>query len=181
MNHLARRTILAGALAVGAVGTAAAIGGVDRPAAPDRAIESHVQTLAVTDFTDDRKLVGFADDVFVGRVVGERGTNIVGQTLETQFDVQVVRPIKGTLSGTVIVSQDGGVDDAGMTVIVDGDEPLAAGRTYVFASRTNPDTGWHTLVPSHGTVEVDSDTTRTRLVDRFESAEAAQVPFAPGS
>jgi hypothetical protein len=178
MNRRTRRTIITGALAIGA---AAAVTGLDRPTAPEPALERHVQTLAVTDFTDDRRLVGFADDVFVGKVVGERGTSIVGQTLETQFDVQVVRPIKGTLRGTVIVSQDGGVDDTGVTVIVDGDEPLTAGRTYVFASRTNPDTGWHTLVPSHGTVEVESDMTRTRLVDRFEAAVAAQVPFTPGS
>ena len=176
MNRRARRTILGGTLAIAA---AAAINGFDRPATP--APESHVATLAVTDFADDRKLVGFADDVFVGKVVGERGTTQVESLLETQFDVQVVRPIKGTLEGTIVVSQEGGVDEKGVTVTVDGDEPLAVGQTYVFASRTNPNTGWHTLVPAYGTVRVDADRTRTRLVDRFEAAEAAQVPYTPNS
>jgi hypothetical protein len=176
MNRRTRRTILAGALAIG---TAAAISGFDRPATPAPALEGHVETVAVTDFSDDKRLVGFSDDVFVGKVAGERGTTGDGPLLQTQFDIEVVRPIKGTRSGNVVVSQEGGVDETGVTVIVDGDEPLAVGKTYVFAGRTNPDTGWLTPVPTYGTVQVNAD--QTRLVERFENAEATQIPYTPSN
>jgi hypothetical protein len=172
---------LAGTALVGALTAAVGVdiaGLADEPGAHDDPI-SHVETLSVTDMSDDRKLVGWADDVFVGTVIDLDGRTTEGPLPETQYDVSVVDAIKGELTGDVVVSQQGGVTEGGTTVVVNDDDPLEVGLTYLFASRTDPDTGWHTLVPVHGTVLAGSGTTRTGVVDRFEAAEARQVPFTP--
>lgn len=157
--------VLAGAALAGAIG---AIGGDPAPTADERT--HHVHTVDVADLTDDRQLVGLADDVFVASVVRERGGTIGEPLPETQFDVQVVEAIKGTLAGEVVVSQQGGADGEGNTVVVNDDRPLTVGRTYLFASLTNDATGWHTLIPVHGTRLAGTGAARAALVDRFEAA-----------
>ena len=168
-------SVLVGALAIGVALTAI---GRDEPAPnPEERIRD-VHTLAVTDLTDDRKLVGVAHDVFVATVVRQRGST-TGELPETQFDVRVVRAVKGSLTGDVVVSQQGGIDEKGVTVVVDGDAALEVGRTYLFASLTNETTGWHTLIPGYGTLSADSGGAKATLLDRFETAELTELPYAP--
>lgn len=174
MNTRLLGTVVAGTLAIGG---ALAIGGLDDEPAPPEDRTYQVHTRSVTDLTDDRNLVGLAHDVFVATVVRERG-HTTGEPLpETQFDVRVVRAVKGSLTGDVIVSQQGGTDARGDTVVVNDDAALEVGRTYLFASLTNEKTGWHTLIPSYGTLSADSSGTKAALLDRFEDAELTQVPY----
>jgi hypothetical protein len=177
---MTKRTL--GALVAGVLVAGAALAAVrlDRPVGDTVDEETHhVETLAVTDLSDDRKLVGLAENVFVGTVVREHGATVGEPFPETQYDVKVVRAVKGSLRGEVVVSQQGGLDEDGVTVTVDHDAPLEPGRTYLFASRTNTTTGWHTLIPHYGTLTADAAGTRTDLVTRFETAERAQVTYSP--
>jgi len=177
------RPVVAMALAVGIAlaATLAATGRGDSSSTASSGGVRNAETLAVTDLSDDRRLVGIADDVFLGTVVRERG-HTSGESLpETQFDVRVTSAVKGSLRGDVVVSQQGGLDESGTMVRVDGDSPLEIGKTYLFASLTNEATGWHTLIPRHGIRPADSPAARAGMVERFEAAEATQVPFAPES
>jgi len=172
-----RAGVVALAAGVAGVGAAGLVSAIHRPEAPP---ERHrVDTLAVAELSDDRQMVGLAEDVFLGSVVGELGTTRIDGVPETQFEVTVQHPIKGALTGTVTVSQAGGVDEEGDEYVVDEDDPLQAGRTYLFASRTNPDTGWHTLIPRYGTLAADTATDRLGLLARFERAEATQLAYDP--
>ena len=93
--------------------------------------------------------------------------------------MRVVRAVKGSLAGEVVVSQQGGLDEHGDPVEVDGDRPLEVGQTYLFASLTNEKAGWHTLIPHFGIRSARSSDAKTTLVDRFETAERTQVPYSP--
>ncbi len=82
------------------------------------------EPLHVFDVADELPLVGFADNVFLGRVIEELGTEEIprsgpGQEAppqevdtparpRTEFSVKVLRNVKGNLSGNVTVSQTGG-------------------------------------------------------------------------
>jgi hypothetical protein len=138
-----------------------------------------VETLAVTDLSDDRKLVGLSHNVFLGTVIQEQGKTTSEPLPETQYDVRVLRTVKGSVAGDVVVSQQGGMDENGDTVVVDGDVPLEIGQTYLFAARTNAATGWHTLIPHYGILPADAKGTRPDLLERFGAAKAVQVPFSP--
>ena len=86
------------------------------------------------DPTDDRKLVGFASDVFFGRVTENMGQIMAHRFPRSRFKVEVLEVLKGTLSGTVIVTQDGGVFEDGASFRMKGDlELLETGATYLLA------------------------------------------------
>jgi len=61
--------------------------------------------------TDNSKLVGFADNVFIGKVIAQTG-NETDDFPQTQFSVKVLENIKGNLDGTVTVNQIGSYEYA---------------------------------------------------------------------
>jgi len=115
-----------------------------------------IDLLYAANFADDKILVGASHDVFVGKVISQSGTKQRGVGPETQFSVQVISDIKGTLSGTVIVDQQGGYENGVLYVLGDDDIPgissqdgpnylLQPGATYLLATRYNPTENWYTL------------------------------------
>ena len=137
---------------------------------------------------DERQLVGFATNVFVGRVVGKVGAE--GASLSgpgervmprTQFSVAVLRNVKGDLGGKVTVSQTGGYDGSmGREVRIEGDPLLEPGQELLFVTSYDQEEGWYTMVAQpFGTVPIEDERQRTNLVERFEQAREQQIPFDP--
>jgi hypothetical protein len=161
-------------VAMAAVAVTSAAGNRGNTAgAPGRA-----EALYVTDLRDDRRLVGLAANVFVGRVVAQQGTVLLDEFPESQFQVEVLENIKGTLSGKVVVNQQGG-KDGDRLILVDGDPLLRNGQTYLFVTRPFPAKGWHTLVPHYGDIPIADAQQRTSLVARFAKATREQIPYVP--
>lgn len=177
-NRFARIRTTAAVLAVGGLATAGAAGLAGDPGGtnPARPVAETVALHAnqAIDTSDDRRLVGFADDVFVGEVLARTGQTSELAVPETQYSVRVLEVVKGALAGTVTVNQFGG-DKGGRPVRLDGDELLEPGQTYLFATRTRTDRGWHTLVANHGDVKVRGDAHREQLRRRFAAAHERQV------
>ncbi|ADI09205.1 hypothetical protein SBI_06085 [Streptomyces bingchenggensis BCW-1] len=89
---------------------------------------------------------GWADDVFIGKVTAREGLRRTNgdRLLWTTYRVEVRNTLKGEVSGSVRVAQEGGDDPLRRQRIVVGEAPaLEVGRTYVLATRLAPD-GWHT-------------------------------------
>lgn len=138
--------------------------------------------------TDEKQLVGFATHVFVGRVIGKvgaegaalsgRGDEVVPRT---QFSVAVLKNIKGDLGGEVTVSQTGGYDEPeGRTVRVEGDPLLQTGQQRLFVTSYDEQEDWYTIVAQpFGDVRIEDERQRTELVEKFERARRAQIPFEP--
>lgn len=131
---------------------------------------------------DERKLVGFADNVFVGRVVEQLGTN--GQTHSgdtdlphTQYSVEVLENVKGNLEGSVTVSQIGGYDpQENAVVLVKNDRLLEPGQTVLFSTRFDESNGWHVItVNGYGDERIESPQERSDLVQEFEKAKQEQI------
>lgn len=138
--------------------------------------------------TDERQLVGFATNVFVGRVVGKvgaEGAPVSGPQDDviprTQFSVAVLNNIKGDLSGNVTVSQTGGYDKSvGREIRIEGDPLLKPGQVLLFATSYNREEGWHTVAAQpFGTVPVEGEQQKTNVVERFTKAREQQIPFDP--
>lgn len=121
------------------------------PFSVTRVEASHVFDLANLD-----QLTAAGDHVFVGRVGPQVSAVRLGVAPETQFQVDVVRRIKGQLPASVLVNQQGGYDGfSNRLVLMENDEMLETGRSYLFVTRVNPQYGWHTLVPGTGKVRLD--------------------------
>lgn len=141
----------------------------------------HVSTLHTFDVQDKRQLVGFASNVFVGRItqrVGTAGapTSKPGYTSpQTQFAVEVLENIKGSLTGTVTVNQDGGERD-GVPVLMDGDPLLVPGQTYLFVTRLNPQQGWYTVTtPALADIRLADAAQMATVVAEFREAHRQQI------
>ena len=165
-------------VAVLAAGLAAALTYSVRPSAEARGLPTvrRVHASQITDLSDDRKLVGVAENVFFGQVVARLGQVTVESLPESQYSVLVTENIKGSLVGTVVVNQLGGYDERNNEVILwDEDHLIEPGTTYLFVTRSHPVRGVHTLVsgfgdlPAHGASEEDA------LRARFTAAYADQI------
>lgn len=135
------------------------------------------------DVSDKRLLVGFAENVFVGRVVEELGAKAhasagAGPSMpRTRFSVEVVENVKGRLDGTVTVEQDGAyLPERRCVALVNGDPLLEHGREYMLLTRRGGgQDGPHEVVaPGYGDVPVEEASDREALVRRFEKAAKNQ-------
>ena len=174
LQHSIRRS--AAILALAGLAVAAAV--LTLTSGEDAAAPLIVHSDNAVDTSDDRRLVGFADNVFVGRVLAKEGQTDELAMPETQFRVEVVTSIKGSLAGTVTVNQFGGTAD-GRAVLLEGDQLLEAGQTYVLATRTRADRGWETVVAQHGKVRVRGSDHGRQLEARFADAKAKEIPLTP--
>jgi hypothetical protein len=125
--------------------------------------------------------VGFADDVFVGRVEEKVGTTQEkpgGMTAgSTRFSVEVVQNVKGRLGGVVTVSQEGSYDPGrGCAMLMEDDPLLEPGQEIMFFTRRAEGRGWHQIVSAgYGDVRIEDAQHRRELVRRFERAEKDQT------
>jgi hypothetical protein len=173
--------LLAGAATATLISVGVTGGSGDRPTFN----VTRAQTSRVTDMSDDRRLVGFADNVFVGRVVSRQGQTMLRGLPETQWTVEVSKVYKNTsglVAGTKLtVNQQGGYDERSNTLMLfDNDSLLAVEGDYLFATRTNKEHGWHTLVPVYGDLPLWNIKGAAALSDfdvRWQRAVSEQIPF----
>jgi len=132
---------------------------------------------------DDEKLVDFADNVFVGRVIKRVGYEPPSENApplpQTLFAVKVEKNIKGSLSGTVVVAQDGGCDPRyGRVVLVNNDNLLQPGQEVVFSTRKQSPDGPHQIVGSnYGDIRVGTEEEKTKIIAKFRNDQREIVPF----
>lgn len=134
------------------------------------------------DVTEERLLVGFADNVFVGRVAEELGSEGLAEDAAgpydplTRFSVEVVENVKGGLGGTVTVIQRGAyLPERGCVALVNSDPLLDPGREYMFLTSGDGRDGPHQIVaPVYGKVSVEDAPDREALVRRYERAAEDQ-------
>jgi len=133
----------------------------------DNIITMEAHANFIDDFSDKKKLVGATDNVFVGKVVEQAGTKSLDGSPETQFTVEVVTNVKGKLSGNVLVNQQGGYreNEEGQTelLVIEGDQLLVPGETYLFATRYLESENWHTVVPAFGDIKIDSEAKKAEI------------------
>lgn len=108
---------------------------------------------ATTDFSDIRNLMAESTHVFTGRVESIAGSKALSSFPETQYTVTTGIQLKGDLTATVIVNQQGGIRD-GIYMSLGDDRPLNIGQWYLFATNTLQSEGWFTLIPVYGDVKV---------------------------
>jgi len=161
-----------------------------------RAVEQEI--LYTFDIFDKRELVGYSDNVFVGRVLKRVGDEPLKTTIpganppQTQYSVAVLETIKSGGPGPLVagdeavVNQSGGVDpETGRQLVVVGvsatdghaaDSPLQPGEEYLLATRYDPAEHWHNIsAQPTGDVPLSGATERGAVVAAFREAAARQV------
>lgn len=146
----------------------------DQP--PENPVIQTVQTSHAFDVTDPQRLVGWAENVFIGKVIKMSGTSEERGMLETLFKVEVAENIKGELQGEVTVSQQGGYEGNNL-ILVENDQLLKEGESYLFVSRKDEEHDWHTVVPVYGDILISSESHKEELLTKYEKAYQEEIPF----
>ncbi len=142
------------------------------------------------DATDLRALAGWADAIFVGTVLQESGTkSLLSSVPETQFQVEVIKSLKGTASGTLTVSQVGG-----RGCLVNTGDLVSVGTTYLFSTGYMAAEDWYSiagraeeLAPDeaeaarHAVTSPGLQAPEPDAIDRMRAAIADQIPFDLGN
>ena len=110
---------------------------------------------------DDRVLVGASHIVFVGKVIKKSGQTPGEAGPLTQFEVQVVQNIKGNLTDTVTMNQEGGYEN-GILSLVENQPLLIPGTTYLLSARTDGKGNYLVLPFARGRLVVSTDASLTK-------------------
>jgi hypothetical protein len=130
----------------------------------------------VFDVFSDEPLVGGSNNVFVGKVNKQIGSESSPgyHGIEGQFDVTVLFNIKGRLDGNIVVDQMGGLKNGVFQMISGGattpeEYILQPGTTYLFASRNRGREDRHVIsVPGRSWQLISNDS-------KLSSAELLSV------
>jgi hypothetical protein len=154
---------------------------------------------SVTDFANPRRLVGYAEAVFVGQVIEQVDTQITTPLPQTQFKVEVVTPLKAirrrdanqqatlpadatVLPSTITINQYGGYTRNALgkkQLVLANEIPLVVpGHLYIFATRYDPVQNWYQVLP-FGVVGADVATSDSPAVKRFQQAIQNEIPYDP--
>lgn len=95
------------------------------------------QAKFVADFSNNAKVVGTADNVFVWEVLAELPSNNVWKWILkiTNFNIRVLYNIKWKVEWDISVWQEAGYDEKGNLLIHVGDKLLEPWEIYLFATR----------------------------------------------
>lgn len=102
--------------------------------------------ILMADVTQDPILLGASHNVFVAKVLTQTGRTETVAGIRTQYSVEVISNIKGTLDGTITVEQEGGLKDGMLYSIEDAFPMLEPGSTYILATRYNEPMNAYTVI-----------------------------------
>ncbi|WP_400242667.1 hypothetical protein AB3U99_16660 [Niallia sp. JL1B1071] len=143
---------------------------------PDTPVIRTLEYSHAFDVSDARRLVGWADNVFIGKVIEQVGTKSKDVIPETQFKVEVTQNIKGDFNGTVIVNQQGGYKEKEL-ILVENDQLLEDGQSYLFVTKHLIEENWNTLVPVYGDIKINNDEEKQKITEKYEQAYKEEIPF----
>lgn len=119
-----------GALAIASAIVAVSVVNASRP--EDEASQGRVKDSYAFDVKDKRQLMSYADDVFVGQVLGVERTDV--EASSTIWRVAVVAGVKGEASGEVLVRQLGYVGGDGRAHPTEEQPLLEPGHRYLLVT-----------------------------------------------
>lgn len=143
---------------------------------PENPIIKTIENSSAFDLSDTPQLVGWADNVFIGKVLVQDGTKSLDGIPETQFKVEVTDNIKSELEGTVIINQQGGYKEHEL-ILVENDQLLKEGQSYLFVTKYLEEENWHTLVPVYGDILINNVDVKENLIKKYKTAYENEIPF----
>ena len=140
-----------------------------------------VHTNAIADFNDQKQVAGASHNIFIGEITKQIGNKSRGSIPETQYEVKVLKDIKGKQKNKIVLNQQGGyrenAEGQEELVLVEGDKLLQEGKLYLFATRYSEEDNWHTVIPNAGDILIDGEEKKNKLIKEFTAAyENQSVP-----
>lgn len=145
----------------------------------------------VMNVDNKEEVVGNSENVFIAKVLKKQSSISVSNNPRTQFEVEILKNIKGELHGTAMINQSVGygIDPQGNKYLEleEGQEFLEEGSTYLFATLYEEELDWHNPIPVYGEIKLDSSNNinsinqlnsdiQNNLINEYEMAFKNQKP-----
>lgn len=121
------------------------------------------------DPTDKAKMIDFAEEAFMGRVVGKVKT--IEDDASTLWTVEVIDTVKGAKTGKVQVKQQAYVDSDGLLHESEDQPILQTGKEYLLLTTKLNDGNLLLLGGSTAAVSADTATKKNALKKEYQDAE----------
>lgn len=119
------------------------------------------------DIKNPKEVYDNSDFIFIGKVNKKVETIMKNSYPETRFSVKVQQVIKGSIKDTIVVNQEGGINNYTLT-IPEGDTLLVPGEKYLFIGKFDEKTDTYTLLPVYGDVLINNDSEIEKHVEKFK-------------
>ena len=160
MNKRSRISVAIAAALLLALGSGYTIGMQQH--AEDQAGVGSIKVSYAFDVNDKRKLMKYGNEVFVAEVLHVARTDAKAST--TVWRVKVIKSIKGSRSGEVLVRQLGYVDANKKAHVVEDQDLLVPGTRRLLVTTRTADADVNTLVGGAASVADVASPARERLV-----------------
>lgn len=95
-------------------------------------ITQHIENRWAAEAYDDRYLVGFYDNFFIGTIVSTGPSSVIDDQAVTQIKIELLKNIKGELPTSISLYQAGGYKH-GLLYVEDETPIMTVGDTYLLA------------------------------------------------
>jgi hypothetical protein len=122
------------------------------------------------DYTDKKKLANAVDNIFIGEVIREVGTEEYTGSPNTQFLVRITQNIKGALLGDITINQEGGYfKEKGKLFLLSYEKTplLKEDQMYLFAVIHTKE-GYFEMLPKYGCVLLDNEDEKYKQINAFK-------------
>lgn len=122
------------------------------------------------DYTDKKVLAQAVDNIFIGEVIREVGTEEYTGSPNTQFLVRITQNIKGALLGDITINQEGGYfKEKGKLYLLSYEKTplLKENQMYLFAV-TNTKKGYFEMLPKYGSKLLDNEEEKYKQMNEFK-------------
>ncbi len=122
------------------------------------------------DYTDKKVLAQAVDNIFIGEVIREVGTEEYTGSPNTQFLVRITQNIKGALLGDITINQEGGYyKEKGILYLLSYEKTslLKENQMYLFAVSPTKK-GYFEMMPKYGSKRLDNEEEKYEQIKLFQ-------------
>jgi hypothetical protein len=122
------------------------------------------------DYTDKKVLAQAVDNIFIGEVIREVGTEENTGSPNTQFLVRITQNIKGALLGDITINQEGGYyKEKGILYLLSYEKTplLKENQMYLFAVSSTKK-GYYEMLPKYGSRLLENEKEKYKQIKEFK-------------
>ncbi|MDR7237742.1 hypothetical protein [Neobacillus drentensis] len=121
------------------------------------------------DYQDKRTLTNAVDNIFIGEVIREVGTEEYTGNPNTQYLVRITQNIKGALLGDITVNQEGGnyKENGKFYLLTYEKSPLLKKDQMYLFFLTATHKGYFEMMPKYGSILLDNEDEKLKLIEDF--------------
>ncbi len=140
---------------------------------------ANIDSMYVTNLDNNEKMIGLNDNVFVVKILKNRGPEKKNKIIVTNYEAEVLMNIKGNASKNIIVTQDAGYKNFKKTLVVPENlDLLKEGSIYILSTRSGGDVKYGLTSHRNTMIKIEEkDFKNNPKILEFKKAYINEIPY----